>query len=110
MEMIFEDSFNLLCGRLLGEGAFRKVYQCKLVPDLVVKVEKEPHDRTFANVFEYNFWSEYQDVKGVGEYLAPCEGMSPNGLLLLQRKCKPVNTDKLPKRLPEFLTDLKPEN
>ena len=35
----YEDAFNLLCGKLLGEGIHRKVFECRLRDDLVVKVE-----------------------------------------------------------------------
>ncbi len=108
----FEDAFNMLCGKVLGQGVHRKVFDCKIRPDLVVKVEDDNDNlRNFANVFEMQFWCEYQHDKNIGKWLAPCEYLSPDGMLLLQRKCSPVPFDyKLPARLPEFMTDFKRDN
>jgi len=107
----FEDAFNLLCGKLLGEGIHRKVFECRLRNDLVVKVEDETGWRYFANVHEMRFWSEHEQYKPVAKWLAPCEYLSPDGRILLQKRVSPVfNGMKLPKKIPEFLSDLKLEN
>lgn len=106
----FEDCFNMLCGKLLGEGIHRSVFECNIRPDLVVKVENE-NRRYFANVFEQQFWDSYQYCDAVKKWLAPCEFLSPDGRILLQKKCDPVpDSYKLPKVMPEFLTDLKRAN
>lgn len=106
----FEDCFNMLCGKLLGEGIHRKVFACKIRPDLVVKVETDD-SRGFANVFEQQFWDCYQYCDDVKKWLAPCEFLSPDGRILLQKKCDPVpDSYNLPKVMPEFLTDLKRAN
>lgn len=106
----FEDCFNLLCGKKLGEGINRQVFDCTIRKDLVVKVETEEH-RGFANVFEYNFWNSYSEMPDVRKWLAPCEFISPDGRILLQKKCDKVPSNfKLPKKVPEFLTDLKVDN
>lgn len=108
---IFEDAFNLLCGKLLGEGIHRKVYECKLRPELVVKVEYDTDYRYFANVMEMKFWCDHQHYSKVANWLAPCEYMSPDGLILLQRKTTPIPDDSLlPAKLPSFLSDIKKEN
>lgn len=108
--LVYEDAFNLLCGRLLGEGIHRKVFECRLRPDLVVKVEDEPNWRYFANVKEMAFWCDHQHYKKVADWLAPCEYLSPDGRILLQRKCTPVDPAKLPTKLPQFMSDFKPCN
>lgn len=103
----YEDAFNMLCGRLLGEGVDRYVYECKMYPQFVVKVETGD-SRYFANVLEMKFWSEHKDNKAVSQWLAPCHTLSPDGRILLQRRvhvCQPG--DKLPDKLPHFLTDRK---
>lgn len=110
---IFEDAFNLLCGKLLGEGIHRKVYECKLRPELVVKVEYDTDYRYFANVMEMKFWCDNQHYEKVAKWLAPCEYMSPDGLILLQRKVSPITDTPLailPEKIPSFLCDVKREN
>jgi len=106
----FRDAFDLLCGEKLGEGIHRAVYECKLRPDLVVKVEYGDM-RHFANVFEQQFWDTNSQYKEVSRWLAPCEFLSPDGRLLLQRRCDPVPQHrKMPDMLPGFLTDHKRSN
>lgn len=103
------DAFNLLCGKLLGEGIHRKVFACKLRPDLVVKVEEDDY-RYFANVLEQKFWDDNREYKPVAKWLAPCEYLSPDGRLLLQRRVEPAREKDLPDKMPSFLTDLKVSN
>lgn len=105
----FEDAFNLLCGKQLGEGMSRKVFECRIRPDLVVKVEDEEW-RRFQNVAEQRFWDDNYYRKEIARWLAPCEYLSPDGRILLQRRAHPVGDYKLPDKLPSFLTDLKAEN
>jgi len=107
---VFEDAFNLLCGKLLGEGIHRKVFECRLREDLVVKVEDEQPWRYFANVLEMKFWNDHQHYDKVARWLAPCEYLSPDGRILLQKRAMPVERKTLPEQVPAFLTDLKAEN
>ena len=111
-ERIFEDAFNLLCWKLLGEGIHRKVFECRIRDDLVVKVEdQEGMSRYFANVLEHKFWSDHQHYKPVASWLAPCEYLSPDGRISLQQRCEPLPSNyKLPDKLPSFLADVKSDN
>jgi len=104
----FEDCFNMLCGRKIGEGIHRTVYECKIRPDLVVKVENQEM-RYFANVMEDKFWADHQYYEKVAKWLCPIEFLSPDGRLLLMRRAEQGNIT-FPDQLPSFLTDLKPEN
>jgi len=107
----FEDAFNLLCGKLIGEGIHRKVFECRIASQYVVKVEQELDWRCFANVNEMRFWTDHQYYRPVARWLAPCFQLSPDGRILLQHRATPVaDKSELPKRLPSFLTDIKPEN
>jgi len=107
----YEDAFNLLCGKLLGEGIHRKIFECRLRDDLVVKVEAETDWRYFANVLEMRFWNDHEHYKKVADWLAPCEYLSPDGRILLQRRASPIiERSVLPEQVPAFLSDLKPEN
>jgi len=110
MKSVYKDSFNLLCGEKLGSGIHRDVFDCTLRPDLVVKVEKSDF-RYFANVLEMRFWCDNKHAKNISKWLAPCEYLSPDGRILLQRKAQSiVSESQLPKQLPAFLTDLKMSN
>jgi len=110
MKAVYKDCFNLLCGKMLGSGIHRDVFECKLRPDLVVKVEKSDH-RYFANVMEMFFWDEHHYRESVATWLAPCEYLSPDGRILLQRRAQPIaDESQLPKQLPSFLADLKMSN
>jgi len=107
---VLEDAFSLLCGELIGEGSTRRVFECKIRPDLVVKVEEAEY-RNFANVVEQKLFDDTQHIKKLSQWLAPCEFLSPDGRVLLQKKCDPVPSGfKLPEKLPHFLCDLKREN
>lgn len=106
----YQDAFNLLCGDKIGEGIHRTVYECRIRPDLVVKVENADF-RYFANILEHKFWSDHQYYDKVARWLAPCETLSPDGRVSLQKRADPLrSTDTLPEKVPGFLTDLKREN
>jgi hypothetical protein len=76
-----------------------------------VKVEHDEEWRTFSNVIEMRFWNEHEHYKKVADWLAPCEYLSPDGRVLLQRRASViVDPLLLPSHLPAFLTDLKKEN
>lgn len=109
-EAVYLEAFNLLCGNKIGEGIHRKVFACKLRPELVVKVEDDDY-RYFANVLEMRFWNDNEYYEKVSSWLAPCEYLSPDGRILLQRRCDPIPSSmKMPTKVPSFLTDLKRSN
>lgn len=110
MKKIHKEAFKLMCGKKLGTGCNRIVYECKLMPEWVIKTERlNPND--FSNVREHHFWNQYKNNKAIAKWLAPCGEMSPDGVVLLQRRVEPLADDyKLPKTLPAFLSDLKRSN
>lgn len=110
---IYRDAFNMLAGDEIASGAYRTVYECKLRPDLVVKVEQHIDNgyRTFHNVREMDFWQYNEYYAKVANWLAPCRYISPDGHILLMDKATPITSrDKLPEKLPSFLTDIKAGN
>lgn len=112
-ERLYEDCFNMLCGRLIHEGVYRKVFECKLRPELVVKVEEDPDSgyRNFHNVKESMFWYDNQIVSAISKWLAPIVFTSPDARILLQKKARIcTEEDKLPEKLPSFFTDTKRMN
>jgi len=110
----YYDAFNsLLTGGWLGAGIHRTVYTCPLRDDLVIKVEtvNDGAQRNFANVREWEFWNEHQDCEKIARWLAPCIMISYDGRLLAQKRVAPLAYDeKMPDKLPAFLTDLKRSN
>lgn len=109
----YEDAFNIFCGGLLGQGIHRKVFECRIAPQYVVKVEDSSDNvwRYFANVKEMTFWNDHSEYKPIADWLAPCDYLSPDGRVLLQKRVEPLPLSyQLPEMLPTFLTDHKREN
>lgn len=97
----------VVCGSLIGEGVARSVYECRHDPKYVVKIETV--SRSFQNVSEWEAWEWLRGTKR-GNWLAPCLSISPNGLILLQRRVTPMRDSERPKKIPAFLTDIKTDN
>lgn len=109
MTRFTEREFWQICrGDKIGEGISRKVYEFRLDPSLVVKVEQK--SGRFQNIHEYQFWEDFQWENGIARWLAPCVAISPCGSVLIQKKVEPLRRSDLPKLLPIFLTDLKITN
>lgn len=105
----FRDLFNLVCGKLLGQGVHRKVFECTLNRALVVKVEIEEEYRFFANVHEMTFYN--RAPYSAQRWLAKPDTLSPDGRILLMERVMPISSaSDLPTELPSFLNDIKPEN
>lgn len=104
----FEEAFNLLCGEKLGGGIARMVFECAIDPTLVVKVERDPG--SFQNVLEWRHWDECRFYQPAADWMAPCVKISARGMILLQKRVHPAQRHELPAKLPDFLTDIKPEH
>lgn len=100
-----EELYDLLCGRKLGEGAARAVFEHALDPTLVIKFEA---GGSFQNVIEWETWQSVQHVPDIAKWFAPCIAISPNGAVLVQRRTTPAAFH--PERVPAFFTDLKCAN
>lgn len=105
---IDQDIFHILCGKVLGIGVARTVYECRLREDLVVKIETPV--KSFQNVNEWLFWEAWNTDKDISRWLAPCVDISPCGTTLLQKRTATALTTKYPAMMPKFLTDLKRSN
>ena len=104
---IGEQSFDLLCHKFIGSGMSRDVYTSLLLPDCVIKVENGA--KYFQNIMEWEVWYE---VKGTEyeKWFAPCEFISANGTVLIQKRTEPIPEKRLPKKLPSFFCDFKKAN
>lgn len=105
-ELIKTDFCKMFCGKQIGYGVYRQVFEHKYDDSLVIKVEYA--DTTFfANAQEWAVWKEMSDTD-LAKYFAPCVDISENGLILIQKKTKPLR--KYPEMIPAFFTDTKRSN
>lgn len=105
------DIILTLCGKKLGYGSFRSVYEFNMNPSkLVVKIER---NNTDCNISEFMLWDEIQGLKNnlawVKEWFAPIHYCSPNGKVLIMEKTKQLYKER-PKKVPCFFTDIKVDN
>ena len=98
---------NLVLGEWIGGGVARTVYAHQSFQDKVVKIETRGY--SFQNAAEWEIWCEVKNTK-LAKYFAPCFEISRAGVVLVQARTEKFPMDILPKRLPEFMTDLKPSN
>ena len=97
----------LIVGPQIGAGIGRRVHECNMNDDWVLKFETS--SGSFQNIMEWETWQEVEDCE-YAEHFAPCEYISPNGVILIQRRTRPVVKEMLPKRMPAFFCDFKPDN
>lgn len=108
-----DDLLGMVLGNVVSNGGtHRRVWECALLPGYVVKIERTESrlttPRRFANIDEWQLWDEMRETSW-SKWLAPCHSISENGLILIQRHCKPL-AGSPPSRVPSFLADLKPDN
>lgn len=101
------DFFNTLCGKRLGKGIGREVYECRLDPSLVIKIETGAG--SFQNIVEWETWDEVVGTE-FEKWFAPCVSISGAGVVLVQKKTKVISSNKLPDKMPSFLGDFKQGN
>lgn len=105
------DLILMLCGKKLGEGSSRAVYEYNLDNKYVVKIEPQNTD---SNKAEFLLWYEVQGLKGsmawVKEWFAPIKFCSPNGKILIMQRTKQDLTKTRPNKVPSFFQDVKPDN
>lgn len=99
------DLAHLFIGKPLGHGMSRHVYTVETDPTLVIKFE--PEGKAFQNAMEWSVWQAIKDFHDMSRWFAPCVDISPNGVWLLQKRCKLLPIEKYPAKLPDYLGDLK---
>lgn len=99
---LHNDAIDMLCGKLIGEGSTRKVFECTLMPGYVVKIEKD--SSSFRNIAEFDVYSA---VKGTDheKYFAKIHLMSSNGRILIMEKTVPPGPNDWPEMLPPYISD-----
>jgi hypothetical protein len=105
------DFITSLCGKHLGTGSFRSVFDYNIHSDYIIKIERE---NSGCNRIEYMIWDEVRFLKGnlswVKNWFAPVDWISPNGRILVMKKTKQIKNKKLPEKIPAFLWDVKKDN
>lgn len=107
MRHIFEDAFNLLCGKELGRGCSRHVFDCKILPGYVVKVEKEK--TVYQNYMEYHVWESVKN-SSASRWFAECKFLSNDHRILIQEKTRVPSPAELLDKVPIWFEDIKVEN
>lgn len=100
------DLFGMFCGKEIGRGQYRTVWQHQLDKKLVIK-----HDTcvNWSNVHEWSIFCELQ-YGPLEKWLAPVYWLSPRGIWLIQARTTPLKDGQFPKRVPAMFSDVKPEN
>lgn len=99
---------DTFCGKKLGSGIGREVYENRMDPETVIKFEVGSF--SFQNAMEWAVWNDLSYHKPSAKWLAPCVSISPCGLILIQKRTYPIPPKLLPTQIPSWATDEKPEN
>tara|TARA_R100000656_G_C3952223_1_gene128652 strand:- start:226 stop:747 length:522 start_codon:yes stop_codon:yes gene_type:complete len=112
MAPVLMDFVTVLCGKKLGAGTYRTVYEYNLDTNYVVKIEPL---NTGQNMNEYMIWNQVQyfhgDLAWVKDWFAPVKWISPNGRILIMERTQETrmvrkNYVERPKKVPSFFTDV----
>lgn len=106
-DTVERDFFWEMCGERLGGGMSRDVYSSKSDPSVVIKFETG--ERQFQNIMENEIWEEVRGTE-FEKWFAPVVSISKNGIILIQKRTKPLKANKYPKEMPVFLGDYKHTN
>lgn len=102
---------SVICGKYIGGGAYRQVFEFALNNDYVIKIETEGG---YSNFQEFTL---YEEVNGlcnslawVKDWFAPISWISPNGQILCMQKTEDKPGKTKPNKVPAFFLDVKPDN
>lgn len=100
------DFSDFFLGNCIGTGCSRSVYEYRIDPKYVVKIDRT---NLFNNVTEWDIYHNLKDSP-LGKWLAPCIALSSCGRVMLQRKTIPIKFAKLPVMVPSYFADTKLQN
>jgi len=101
------DFVSSFCGKLLGCGIGRQVYEFALDHEKVIKIETSA--QSFQNTIEWETWRNLKDTPSA-KWLAPCHWISSSGIVLVMQKTRPFCPGEEPEQMPAWLSDFKREN
>lgn len=94
----------------LSSGGSRKVFVIRYSQKEVLKVATSA---VIQNVMEWDIWQSFSETEEGKLWLAECYNMSDDGKVLVQERLtilNDINDPRLPKKVPNFFTDLKVQN
>ena len=102
--------WKMMVGEEIGRGASRVTYAMKNDNDYVLKICEEAVD-WHQNLLEWETWLNVKHrPQAVKKWFAPCLLISKCGRMLIQRRVKRLDPNKLPPKLPHFLADFNTKN
>jgi hypothetical protein len=104
---------RFLCGQFIGSGCYRDVYIFKPDDRFVIKIERDQSRGNFANAMEWRNYINCREWPAMAKWLSPCEAISADGRIMLQRRVKrSVDGEgiKYPLKIPSLFTDTKRAN
>lgn len=105
---VLRELMYLFVGEKIGDGSARKVYSLRQDDTKVVKIETG--SSSFQNIIEWEIWTRFKNNTRVAKWLAPCHWISASGTHLIMSKCDNLRSNEIPKKVPKFLIDHKPDN
>lgn len=106
---LYEEFVNSMCGKLIGEGQDRKVFELPITNDKWCVKFETGFGRLFQNVEEWNIWEAVKHTP-YAKWFAPCHWISPNGKVLIMRQTEKLRPSEYPDKVPNFFTDMKFDN
>lgn len=106
---LHEEFLNCLCGKMLGDGMGRKVFELPITNGKWCVKFEDDANRVFQNVEEWSVWQSVKDT-AFAKWFAPCYWISPNGKVLVMRQTQMMRSEEYPDKIPNFFTDLKFSN
>lgn len=110
---LLHDFFDFFCGRFVGAGSSRSVYEFALDKKFVVKIQRQDDDvRQFQNVHEFDmYFNLSKQHPKLAAFLAPATNISSCGRILMMHQTTPIkDKQKMPVVIPAFLADTKIQN
>lgn len=105
---VSEEIIRMVCGKKIGEGATRLVYEHAMDATKVVKVEPDGH--SWHNANEAQVWNTLRGTP-LAKWLCPVFLFSPYGRVIVMGRCPPIQRQQVPRLIPAFLNhDVKTEN
>jgi hypothetical protein len=102
-----DDLFKEICGRYLGEGSNRIVYEHNSDPLRIVKVGKmRPH---ISNLTEWIIWLQVSNQPKLNQVFGECFALSASGRFLIMEKLVDLSpAQRASAQTPVWATDPKP--
>ena len=92
--------FNFFCGKLLGEGCSRFVFDYAIDSTCVIKIDAS---NISANILEHLVWNAVFQNKKLAQWFAPIKQISTCGKISIQKKCtRPIKRGCWHKMIPDF--------